>query len=356
MALGIIFTGCQSNDDEVEIVKVWPKYSEESDDPGSPNGFAAGRKVGMVTDVGGIDDESFNQSAWEGMQELSSATGAEVGYVETASADDYKTNLQSLADEGNELCWGIGYACADALKDCAAGNPEVHFAVVDNAFDEVPANVTGVVFRAQEPSFLVGYIASMVSRSGKIGFVGGMKSETLDQFQYGYMAGARYAANIVGKDIILKTEYIDSFTDYEKGKAAAAKMYEDGCDVIFQAAGGAGIGVIDAAKNARRYVIGVDRDQSYLAPKNVLTSALKNVSVAVERVSVSYLSGEDIGGRNLSFGLTEGAVGIPETHPNLRDEIYDSVLRLEDRIKSGELQVPANEEEYRQFISDLEKE
>ena len=124
--------------------------------------------------------------------------------------------------------------------------------------------------------------------------------------------------------------------------------------MIFHAAGGAGNGVIEAAEEKRRFVIGVDRDQSYLSPRFVLTSALKNVNVAVEKVSAAYFQGEDIGGRNMSFGLTEGAVGIPDKHPNFRDEIYDSVLDLEDKIKSGEIKVPVNEEEYRQFLSEIE--
>ena len=354
ISIAFVLAGCGGNTDEIEVVRVWPGTAGIENADISVNGPAAGRKAGLVPDVGGIFDESFNQGAWEGMEALNMATGANIEYLEPESEAEFKEDLQALADNGCELCWGVGYSCADALLECAKENEDVHFAIVDNAYEEVPDNVTGVVFRAQEPSFLVGYIAGVTSRTQKIGFVGGVKSGILDQFQYGYMAGAKYAASLFAKDIDIRVEYIDSFSDSKKGNETAVRMYEGGCDVIFHAAGGAGTGVIEAAAEKRRYVIGVDRDQSYLAPRFVLTSALKNVNVAVEKVSTAYFAGEEIGGMNMSFGLTEGAVGIPDKHPNFRDEIYDSVLDLEDRIKSGEIKVPANESEYKQYIAGLE--
>ena len=353
LAFSFVMYGCDNSDDEIQEVRVWSSDSEDFADAISEYGVAAGRKVGIVTDVGGIDDESFNQGAWEGMQNLALSTGADISYLESGSEADFAPNLRSLTDSGCELCWGVGYSCADALLECAKENPDVHYAIVDSSYDDIPDNVTGVVFRAQEPSFLVGYIAAAVSRSGKVGFVGGVKSDLIDQFQYGYMAGAQYAASLFGKDVAMDIEYADSYTDPERGYEIATGMFRNGCDVVYHAAGFTGTGVIEAAAENRRFVIGVDRDQSYLAPKYVLTSALKNVNVAVEKVSASYLAGEDIGGRNLSFGLTEGAVGIPEDHPNLRDEIYDSVLRLEDKIKAGNLKVPSNESEYTQFVAGL---
>ena len=350
-----ILTGCNKAADDIEVVRVWPGEMGIENAQVALNGPGAGRMAGLVPDIGGIFDDSFNQGAWEGMEALSLSTGANIEYLEPETADEFQEDLQALADNGCELCWGVGYSCADALLEVAKANEDVHFAIVDNAYDEVPDNVTGVVFRAQEPSFLVGYIAGVTTRTQKIGFVGGVSSELLDQFEYGYKAGAMYAASLFSQDMRVEVEYLDSFTDAQKGKEVAEKMYDGGCDVIFHAAGGAGNGVIEAAEAKRRYVIGVDRDQSYLAPRFVLTSALKNVNVAVEKVSTAYFLGEEIGGRNMSFGLTEGAVGIPDKHPNFRDEIYDSVLNLEDKIKSGEIKVPANEEDYKQFLADLEE-
>ena len=126
----------------------------------------------MITDTGGINDQSFNQSAWEGLQKLRDETGADVAYIESKQSGDFPTNLETLVDNGSTLCWGIGYACADAVVEAAASNPDVNFACVDNAFGDPLPNVTGVVFRAQESSFMVGYIAAAVSKTNKVGFVG----------------------------------------------------------------------------------------------------------------------------------------------------------------------------------------
>nr|MCR5339666.1 BMP family ABC transporter substrate-binding protein [Lachnospiraceae bacterium] len=133
----------------------------------------------------------------------------------------------------------------------------------------------------------------------------------------------------------------------------ARKLYAQGCDIILHAAGGSGTGVIEAARDTDHYVIGADRDQSYLASEHVLTSSMKNVNVAAKRVSESFAMGEKTGGAVLSLGLTEGAVGIPTEHKNYRDEIYDAVLLVEDSIKSGQITPPATAEEYESFIESI---
>jgi basic membrane protein A len=146
---------------------------------------------------------------------------------------------------------------------------------------------------------------------------------------------------------------VGSFDDPERGEELAKKLYTEGCDIVFHAAGGSGTGVIKAAKETDHYVIGVDRDQSHLAPEQVLTSALKNVNVAAKRVSESFAMGEKTGGATLSLGLTEGAVGIPAAHKNYKDEIYDAVLLVEDSIKSGKITPPATAEEYEVFAANI---
>lgn len=170
------------------------------------------------------------------------------------------------------------------------------FAIVDNAYDDTPFNVTGVVFRAEESSFMAGYIAGMSTKTDKVGYVGGMKSAINDQFQYGYDAGVAYAAKERGVKIEVMNQLVESYTDAAKAKAIANKMFSQGADIVFHSAGGAGQGVIESAKDNGKYAIGVDRDQSYLAPDNVLTSALKNVDTAVELVCQEKMDGQDIGG------------------------------------------------------------
>jgi basic membrane protein A len=313
-----------------------------------------GAKIAMITDTGGINDQSFNQSAWEGLQSLRDDTGAEVAYIESKQSGDFTTNLGTIIDNGNTLCWGIGYACADAVLEAAAANPDVNFACVDNAFSDVPANVTGVVFRAQESSFMVGYIAAAVTETGKVGFVGGIASDVIAQFEYGYKAGVAYANRVLNKNVIVTSQYAESFSDAAKGKSIANKMFTDGCDIVYHAAGGTGTGVIEAAKEAGKFAIGVDRDQAYIAPENVLTSSLKNVDIAVDLVSRQHILGRQIGGKTLSFGLTEDAVGIPEHHENYSDEIYNAAIEIGEKIKSGEIDPPGSEIEFEKYKETLQ--
>ena len=307
--------------------------------------------VALITDTGGINDQSFNQSAWEGLQEFSKDSGTEVNYIESKQASDFVTNLERLGDSGASLLWGVGFACADAILEAADSNPDKQYAIVDNSFEDTPDNVTGVVFRAQESSFMVGYIAGMTTETNKVGFVGGISSNVIDQFQYGYQAGVDYASKELGKDIDVSVQYAESFSDAAKGKAIASKMYSDNCDVVYHAAGGSGTGVIEAAKEADKWAIGVDRDQAYLAPDNVLTSSLKLVNRAVKEVSQDAMDGKKIGGQTLTYGLKEDCIGLPEDHKNMKDGLYEKALEIGDKIESGEITPPANEDEFDGYMN-----
>lgn len=324
-----------------------------SDSGSDSSATSSSYKIEMVTDTGGVSDQSFNQSSWEGLQQLQQDKGWTVSYLESRQESDYKTNLDKAVDDGANLVWGIGFAMADAVESCAQTNPDVQFAIIDNGYDDPSANLTGVMFRAQEPSFLVGYIAARVSTSGKVGFVGGISSNIISQFEWGYKAGVAYANRKEGLNVQVTSQYAESFSDAAKGKSIAQKMLSNGCDVVFHAAGGCGTGVIEAAKEAGKYAIGVDRDQAYLAPDNVLTSALKLVNKAIIEVSEGLQSGEDKGGANVELGLKEDAVGIPEDHHLFSDEIYDKAISFEDLIKDGTITPPATEDDYNTFASTL---
>ncbi len=315
-------------------------------------------KVAMVTDTAGINDQSFNQAAWEGLTMLNADTGANVKYLGIKNDSDYTNCLESLIGEDYSFIWGIGYESADAVKAEALKHPDVKFAVIDYAFDETVDNLTGVTFRAEEPSFMAGYIAVAVSEKNRIGFIGGSGGDTIDAFQYGYLAGATYANKELSKDVTIDVSYAGSFTDHEKGYALAKEMYDNGVDVIFHAAGATGTGVIEAAKEAGKgyYVIGVDRDQSYLAPENVLTSVIKNISIAIENVSVQYMLNDNINGINLDFGLSEHAVGISSVHDNFSQDVYDRALEIGKDIASGILTVPKDQSQYDEFITGLQEE
>ena len=311
---------------------------------------SGGVTVGMVTGQSGIEDASFNQSAWEGLQWLSGVMECETTLLEAGSDAEIGPGLDKLAEQGCSLCWGVGVNSADAILAAAEKYPETFFAVVDCSYDTVPENVTCVVFRAEEPSFLAGYVAGSVTQNKKVGFVGGMANEVIDSFRYGYEAGVAYAAKQRGITIETEAVYADGFADQAKGRELAEGLYAGGCDIIYHAAGETGLGVIKAAEEQGQYMIGVDKDQSYLAPGHVLCSALKYVNVAVKQVSEGLLRGNISYGGVISLGLMEDAVGISEEHPLYPDAVYDEMLRLKEEIIAGTLTVPADREAYEAFL------
>ncbi|RVU55249.1 BMP family lipoprotein [Anaerosphaera multitolerans] len=318
-------------------------------------------KIGFVTDEGGINDQSFNQGVWEGIEKAEAELGIENKYMESTDANDYKPNFETLIDEGMEVIIGAGFKMGDTIVEEAKLNPELKFAIVDvdptAGFDEeenpitveAPENLLGIMFKQEEPSFLVGYIAALTTETNKVGFVGGQESGIISGFEYGYKAGVDYGAKELGKEIEIMSQYVGNFSDVQKGKAITNQMYQQGADIVFHAAGGAGDGVIEAAKEQDKWAIGVDKDQSEMAPDNVLTSAMKNANVAIYDLIESLVNGEEFeGGTTIYLGLKDqGAVGIaPTSDTHVPQEILDKVKEIEEKIISGEIVVPANEEDY----------
>lgn len=326
---------------------------------GSNSGAAAtsagGHKVEMVTDTGGINDQGFCQLSWAGLQQLRDEQGYDVSYIESKLESDFATNLDKAIDYGAEFVWAIGFAMADAVAFTAKINPDidVKFGIVDANTSGSP-NLTGVLFAAQEPSFVVGYIAGKTTQTDKVGFVGGVESDNIFLFEYGYLGGVAYAAKELGKEIEVVRQYAESFTESAKGKSIAHKMYSGGADIIYHAAGGTGVGVIDSAKEMGKLAIGVDMDQSYLAPNNVLTSAIKRVDQAIADLTPKLLSGELEGGQDVVLRLADGNyMGIPETHDLMPEGVYEDALAVVEKIKGGEVTAPSNKEEYEQFLATL---
>jgi basic membrane protein A and related proteins len=305
-------------------------------------------KVAMVTDVGGVNDQSFNQSAWEGLQKAKKELGADVKYLESTQDADYAPNIETLVDEDNDLIIGVGYKMADAILEAAENYPEQNFAIIDHDYTgdgkEIPKNINCILFNEQEASYLVGLIAGKMSQTGNVGFIGGMKSPVIERFQYGYMAGVE-AAN---PETQVSIQYANSFTDAAKGKSIANQMYSQGSDIIFSAAGNVGTGAIEAAKEQNKYAIGVDRDQNDLAPDHVITSAMKRVDTAVYNTVKALKDNNFEGGKASIYGLKEDGVGIaPTTSKNVAPDVLDFVNAEGEKIKSGDIKVPANEEEYK---------
>ena len=301
-------------------------------------------RIGMVTDVGGVNDQSFNQSAWEGLQKAKKDLAIKASYQESKQDADYQANLETLYDAGNDLIWGIGFKMADAVLKAAKQNPKQKYAIIDYSFgDKTPPNVVGVMFKAEEGAFLAGYIATKMSKTNSVGFIGGMSVPIIHAFQYGYKAGAKYA----NSKVTILEQYSESFTDAAKGKAIANQMISKNADVVFHAAGAVGDGVIEAVKEKNKMAVGVDRDQNYLAPKNVITSSMKRVDSAVFQVTSDLKKGIFKGGTTQNYGLKDGAVDVaPTTSKMIPEALLKEVTELKKKIAEGKIKVPADEKAY----------
>lgn len=291
--------------------------------------------VAMITDVAGVNDQSFNQSAWEGLQRAEKELGIEVKYLESKQDSDYATNIETLVDEDVDLILGVGMKLSEAIKEGSELYPDQNFVLVDEEIDA--SNVKSILFKAEESAYLAGLIAGKTTKTNNVGFIGGMELPVIDTFKYGYMAGVK-AAN---PDAKVQAQYANSFTDQAKGKAIANQMYTNGADIVFTCGGDVGTGAIEAAKENNKYAIGVDRDQSDLAPQNVLTSAIKRVDAGVFETVKSYVNGTFEGGTTTTYGLEENAVGVPDTTKNLvSQDILDLVEETITKLKNKEITDP----------------
>lgn len=313
------------------------------------NGKKAEVSATMVTDQGGINDKSFNQSSYEGLKAYEKDGKVKFDYIESHKDSDYQPNLESALDSESDIIFTVGYALYDATSKAAKDNPDQNYAIIDNANPDKIKNLLGITFADHENSFLVGYIAGMTTKSNNVGFVGGMESAVIDRFEYGYRAGVKEAAKEKGEDIEVQVQYANSYADQAKGKNIANQMYQKGADVIFHAAGGTGIGVFEAAKENDKYVIGVDRDQKEEAPDNILVSTIKGVGKAVQLTIDDYKDGKFKGGETRAFSLKDGdALDIAYGDNDLVDQkVKDKVEDLRNQIVDGKIEVPQNEKEFK---------
>ena len=305
-------------------------------------------KVGIVTDVGGVNDGSFNQSAWEGLTKAQEELGITANYLESSTDSDYIPNLETFIDEDYDLIICIGYQLADAMREEAEANPDQKFAIVDDSSCADLDNVTCLMFEQAQASYLVGYVAGLTTKSNTIGFVLGMSTGVMNEFGYGYCAGALDA----NPDVTILQNNANSFADTAAGKTAANNMIADGADVIFHAAGGTGLGVIDACKEAGIWAIGVDSDQSSVAPDTILTSAMKRVDTVCYDEAEAILNGEFTQGIQ-TFSLADGGVDIAPTVDNIDPEVLKKVDEVKEKIISGEVEVAKDKETFEAKYGDV---
>ena len=307
-----------------------------------------GFKIGMVTDVGGVNDGSFNQSAWEGLQRAGEAFGCEVKYIESKGDADYVPNIESFLDEDYDLIVCVGYMMADAVRDAAELYPDQKFAIIDDASNADLDNVTCMMFEQEQASYLVGLAAGYTTKSNIVGFVTGAANETMNSFGYGYCAGVLDA----NPDATILQYNANNFGDASGGKTAVNTMVTKGADVVFHAAGGTGIGVIDGCKENKIWAIGVDSDQSPLAPETILTSALKRVDNACYDATKKTILGTLEGGVE-TYDLAAGGVDIAPTTDNLSKDVLEKIEDAKKDIIAGDLVVPKNQEEFEEKYGDV---
>ena len=307
-------------------------------------------KIGMISDTGGVNDESFNQSTWEGLQQAQEKYGkdkVQVKYVESSQEADYTPNIETFVEEDLDLIIGVGYKIAGAIEEASKNYPDVQFAIIDHAYDKQPENVTSLIYEDNTAAYLAGLIAAKKTETNKVAFIGGMKSATLDKFEYGFRAGVK-AAN---PDCEISVRYANSFSDAALAKSIANQMHKDGVDVIYTEAGAAGTGAIEAAKENKKMAIGVDIDQNPLAPENVISSTVKNINVSIVNLVGEILDGNYQGGQVIVNTLASGGVGLSDsTKDHVSKDILDYVNEQADKIKSGEIKVTENEKQYNEIV------
>ncbi|MGX7068343.1 BMP family lipoprotein [Gemella bergeri] len=340
LTLSLVTLGCSSKNDKKET--------------GSTDG--KNYKIGIVTGEGGAKDKSFNQANVEAIQAWTKANGSkDPAVIETKNQSDIAANLQN-ATKASDIISVAGYEFEKEIPKVAQQNKDKKFLYIDTSVDE--PNIASLIFKEQEAGYLAGYIAALQSKTGKVGFIGGTKIPPVERFGIGFVQGAK-AAN---KDVKIMYNYSGTFSDTNKGKTLAATMYDSGADVIFVAAGNTGNGVISEAKERgvidmknsgeiKHWVIGVDKDQyeegifkgkdkdgKDYQKSAVLTSAVKNIEVAVTKILNDIKADQFKNGDHI-FGIKENGVGIPKENPNLDQTTTEKIKAAVEELKSGKVEI-----------------
>ena len=311
-------------------------------------------KAAIVTDTGGVDDKSFNQSAWEGLQAWGKENGLSKDngftYFQSTSEADFANNFSQAATNGYKLVYGVGYKLAPAVTAAADENADINYVIIDSVVSD-KKNVASAVFADNEAAYLAGVAAAKTTKTNKVGFIGGARGEVITRFEKGFEAGVKS----VNKDISVDVQYAEDFNNPEKGRTIAATQYAAGADVIYQAAGGTGAGVFKEAKDLNEkknddekvWVIGVDRDQvdegKYTSKDGkesnfVLASTLKQVGKTVQEIATQTADGKFPGGKVITFGLKDGGVDL--TTSNLSKDAKKAVEDAKKQIIDGSVKAP----------------
>ena len=303
---------------------------------GCPREPDAAYVVGMVTDIGGLGDKSFNDGVYEGLQSIEIDQDVEVRLVESKQQTDYVPNLSGFAEDGANLVFAVGFLMTDAIVEVGNNYPDVNFAGIDIFVDpeSTPSNVQGILFKEEESGYLAGVLSGLLTKEyasaspklndeNVVGVILGLVIPPVERFEVGFKAGVHK----YNPDARVISSVVGDFNDTTKGKEFALSMIDEGADIIFPVAGLTGVGSINAAQERGVLAIGVDVDQSGLAPNTVLTSAIKNLAAASYLTSERGLNGKFQGGGNNVLGITEDATGLAPFH-NFESVVPDEVKQI----------------------------
>jgi basic membrane protein A len=317
--------------------------SSKSSSSGTTTSSGTGGKkqyVVLVTDIGQLNDHGFNQLAYQGLKRAQRQLGIRGDVYQSPSSADYVPNLATAARKGADLVISVGFDQANSIAKVAKQFPNTHFAIIDVDWGDLPGhpkNVEGLIFKEQEVGYLAGYLAGLVEKAtpgskGVIGSAGGQKQPPVDRYIAGYQAGARAA----DPGVKLLNGYSQEWVDQAKCKTIAQNQIDAGANIVFQVAGGCGLGVLDAAKQNKVWGIGVDADQSYLGPQ-VLTSAEKGVDTSVYSTVQQVLAGKFKGGTNSVFSLSNNGVRLGKISPKVPQSDVEKVREVARQIADGKI-------------------
>jgi basic membrane protein A and related proteins len=341
-ALSLAACGDRPNEDTTDE----PTTSESSEASESPTAEPIDFKACMVSDSGGFDDKSFNQTSYKGLTDAAEQLGVQTGEVESNSDTEYADNVQAMVDAGCNSVTTVGFLLGDATLAAAKANKDVDFSIVDFAYDKPPKNLKGLVFSTEQPSFLAGYLAAAKTETGTVGTLGGLNIPTVTSYMTGYMQGIERFNEDTGGDVQLlgwdgkDGSFTEDFEDKTKGQAIAEQMIQQGADVIFPVAGPAGLGALQAAQDSDVWAIWVDTDGCVSASEycdNLLTSVTKGLDVAVTEAIKE--SSEDAFTNELYVGTLEnGGVGLAGyAEGEVDDELAATIEDLKAQIIAGDI-------------------
>lgn len=289
--------------------------------------------IGVLLSDTGLGDESFNDSAFRGLEKARDELGILFDYRE-APDGDFETPLEELTQQGNDLVIGLGFSVQEAIEKTAEKYPDQEFLLIDGVSEL--ENVTSITFKEHEGSFLVGMVAAMASKSQKLGMIGGADVPVIHRFEKGFRQGAQY----INPKIYITNEYANNFGDAQLGREIADKQIKSGVDFIYPAAGFTGVGAIQAAQDNKIFTAGVDSDQYFVAEKAVVTSMMKNIDVAVFNIAESLVKEGEIPQDIYELGLAENGVGLaPVRNFKLSEEQLIAIEAAKDKIISGSITI-----------------